>query len=312
MPPTKMPSVGMLAKFFYDQFFTYLPYPKADRSGQTLIVTGSNVGLGLEAARHFVRLNADKVILGVRSLERGEAAKLYIEETTKRQGVVEVWQLDLGSYESTKQFVKRAEGLKRLDAVIENAGISTAIYSISEDNEKTLTTNVISTFLLGIMILPKLRETAVKFNITPHLSIVSSEVHYFTNFAEKDDPDIFKTLNSKETANMSDRFVAPENVKLGPANVSRYNVSKLLEVFYTRELATRTKKNDKPEVIINYLNPGLCHSSLVRGDDLLFIFSVLKFIIARSTEHGSRSLVHAAGAGSESHGQYLSNCLVDQ
>lgn len=58
------------------------------------------MGLGLEAARHFTRLNAERVILGVRNLEKGEAAKNSIEESTNRKGAVEVWQLDLTSYES--------------------------------------------------------------------------------------------------------------------------------------------------------------------------------------------------------------------
>ena len=58
------------------------------------------------------------------------------------------------------------------------------------------------------MLLPKLRETASKFNVTPHLSLVSSEVHGFTTFAEKTSPNIFKTLNDKETANMSERYDA--------------------------------------------------------------------------------------------------------
>lgn len=195
-----------LLNFFYDQLFIYLPYPIADHAGKTIIVTGSNVGLGLEAARHFTRLNADKVILGVRNLEKGEAAKKSIEETTKRLGIVEVWPLDLGSYESTKLFSQKAEGLKRLDAVVENAGVLTEKYSTMEDNETTITTNVISTFLLGLSILPKLRETAMKFNTRPHLSIVSSEVHYFTDFTEKNKPNILKNLNAKETANMADRF----------------------------------------------------------------------------------------------------------
>lgn len=85
-------------------------------------MTGSNVGLGLEAARHFVRLGAEKVILAVRSIEKGEDAKKNIEQSEKSSGVVEVWQLDLSSYESVKQFAKRADGLKRIDAVVENAG----------------------------------------------------------------------------------------------------------------------------------------------------------------------------------------------
>lgn len=197
--------MAFLLDFLYSQLFVSLPHPQGDFTGKTVIVTGSNVGLGLEAARHFTRQNAEKVILGVRNLEKGEAAKRSIEETTGRTGAVEVWQLDLSSYESVKQFVRRAEGLKRLDVVVENAGIATDKYVLAEDNESTITVNVVSTFLLSLMILPKLRHTATQFNITPHLVIVSSEVHSFTSFPEKSSPNILKTLNGKETANMKDR-----------------------------------------------------------------------------------------------------------
>ncbi|KAI4128640.1 MAG: hypothetical protein LQ347_004096 [Umbilicaria vellea] len=282
--------MSLLAKFLYDQLITGLPVPQTSFSGQTIIVTGSNVGLGLEAARHFARLHAAKVILAVRSLEKGEAAKKSIEESTQRTGVVEVWHLDLSSYESVKQFVKKAEGLNRLDAIVENAGIATRTYRVFEDNESTITTNVVSTFLLALMILPKLRETAIKFNATPHLVIVSSEVHFFTSFPEKSSGNIFKTLNDKVSANMQDR----------------YNVSKLLEVFYTRELAARTKANNKADVIINFLNPGLCHSELAR--EAGWALYIMKLLLARSTECGSRTLVQAVEAGHESHGQYMSNC----
>ncbi|KAK5275948.1 hypothetical protein LTR16_011942, partial [Cryomyces antarcticus] len=91
--------------------------PYYDCTGKTIIVTGANVGLGFEAAKHFVRLGAEKVVLGVRSLEKGEAAKKRIEGREKRSGVVEVWIVDLLSYESVKEFAKRADGLRRLDAV---------------------------------------------------------------------------------------------------------------------------------------------------------------------------------------------------
>lgn len=190
---------------FITSQFTSLSYPEASFTGQTIIVTGSNVGLGLEAARHFTRLSAEKVILAVRNLEKGETAKASIEETTGRKGVLEVWQLDLSSYESVKHFVRKAEGLRRLDTIVENAGIATRNYKVFEDNESTITTNVVSTFLLGLMMLPKLRETATKFNITPHLVIVSSEVHAYTSFPERNSPNILKTLNDKETANMAER-----------------------------------------------------------------------------------------------------------
>lgn len=200
-----MELLWMLPSFIIDQLFTSLPYPDHDFSNQTIIVTGSNVGLGLEAARHFTRLNAEKVILGVRSIEKGEAAKQSIEESTGRKNVVEVWQLDLSSYQSTKDFARRVGGLKRLDAIVENAGIATGAYKRFEDNESTITVNVVSTFLLALLVLPKLRETATRFNVTPYLTIVSSEVHFFTSFPERKSSNIFDTLNDEKSANMPDR-----------------------------------------------------------------------------------------------------------
>ncbi|KAM0316480.1 hypothetical protein ACHAPQ_011302 [Fusarium lateritium] len=68
----------------------HIPVPTTSFKGQTIIVTGSNTGLGLEAANHFVRLDADVVILAVRSLKRGEAAKASIESSTGRKGVVQM------------------------------------------------------------------------------------------------------------------------------------------------------------------------------------------------------------------------------
>lgn len=198
-----------MAAFFHfikSQFFTPLPYPAIDLTGQTVIVTGANSGLGLEAARHFTRLRAAKVILGVRNLDKGEAARQSIEESTQCRGIVEVWQLDLSSYESVKQFATRAEKLNRLDAIVENAGVSTRNYVQTEDNESTITTNVVSTFLLALLVLPKLRETATKFNIIPRLSIVSSDVHVWTDLPERRKSNIFKTLNDRETADMAGRY----------------------------------------------------------------------------------------------------------
>jgi retinol dehydrogenase 12 len=115
---------SFLPTFFHSQIFVTPPYPESDLTGKSVIVTGANTGLGKEAARHFVRLNATKVILGCRNLDKGEAAKQDIESTTKRSGVVDVWQLDLQDYANVKAFAKRAQTLDRVDIVIENAGIS--------------------------------------------------------------------------------------------------------------------------------------------------------------------------------------------
>jgi retinol dehydrogenase 12 len=166
-----------LSSFLKSQF-TKLPYPDHDCTGKTIIITGANVGLGLEAARHFVRLNAAKVILACRSSSKGEAAKLNIEATTKRKDIVEVWTVDLNSYQSVKDFCRQAEGLERIDIVIENAGIAIPTYVEIEGMESTIQTNVISTFLMALLLLPILRTSAEKHGIVPRLVIVASDAHF--------------------------------------------------------------------------------------------------------------------------------------
>lgn len=190
----------------YSQFFFTPPYPTNDFAGQTIIVTGANTGLGLEAARHLVRLNAEKVILAVRNLQKGEAAKKSIEGSEKKTGVAEVWELDLANHRSVQRFAKRAEGLKRLDAVSENAAIYTFQFTIVDGNESTMTVNVINTFLLALLLLPKMRETAVEFNVVPRISLVASFVHYLTTFPQKQAENIFAYLNEKNKADMNDRY----------------------------------------------------------------------------------------------------------
>jgi NAD(P)-dependent dehydrogenase (short-subunit alcohol dehydrogenase family) len=155
-----------------------LPVPTADFTGKTVIVTGANTGLGLEAARHFTRLGAAKVILGCRSTEKAEIAKSNIESTTKTAGVVEVWPIDLASFESVKQFCKRAGTLERLDIVVANAAaLSYGEFRTDEGYDTLVTVNVISNYLMALLLLPKLRQTAAQFNVQPNLSIVSSVAH---------------------------------------------------------------------------------------------------------------------------------------
>ncbi len=200
--------LSFFRKLVWDQLTLTLPYPQTPVTGLTVVVTGANVGLGFEAARHYVRLGAAKVIIAVRTIEKGEAAKKAIEESEKRQGIIEVWHLDLQSYESVKQFAKKVQDLPRLDIMLENAGIATRKFRRAEENESTLTVNVVSTFLLALLVLPKLRHTSTTFNTTPYLTIVSSEVHFFTSLPEKSSPNIFEKLNDEATADMEPRYVS--------------------------------------------------------------------------------------------------------
>ncbi|KAH8882868.1 NAD(P)-binding protein [Thozetella sp. PMI_491] len=271
-----------------------LPLPTTDFAGKVVIVTGANVGLGLEAARHFARLGAAKVILGCRNTEKGESAKADIEATTATKGVVELWPLDLGSFESVKQFCRRADELPRLDILVENAGIAIGTHHFMEGFESTITTNVISTFFMALMVLPKLRRTAAQFNTRPHLVIVSSDAHVFAQFHERSEPNIFSVYRSTQ---MSD---------------DRYNTSKLIEILVMRELVTRMDASGKNPVIVNTLNPGLCRSTLFRHAlfPLNIVLNLGLFFFGRTAEMGSRTLLAAACGDVETHGQHMDSCRV--
>lgn len=277
-----------MSSFFYSQLFVKPAYPTRMLNGQTVIVTGSNTGLGKEAARHFARLGAAKLILAVRNTKAGEAAKADIEKTTQcGPGTVEVWPLDLGDYASVKAFASRASReLERVDVLCENAGIAAGERRMVAGHESHITVNVISTFLLALLMLPKLKETAKKFGVRPRLTVVASEVHAWAKFPEREEPNILAALDANED--------------LG----ERYQVSKLLEVLVIRQIAPRIKGG----VVLNMLNPGLCHSELSR--DAGMGLAVMKFFLARSTEVGSRTLVAAGLAGEESHGKYMSDAVV--
>ncbi|KAF2498549.1 short-chain dehydrogenase/reductase-like protein [Lophium mytilinum] len=289
--------MASLSHFLHSQLRVTLPTPTTSFTNQTVIVTGSNTGLGKEAARHIAALNCSLLILAVRDVSKGEAAKQDILATTKRPAAtIEVWPLDMGSYASVQAFAARAnKELERVDVLLANAGISTGVYTRLEDNESTITVNVVSTFLLALLMLPKLRETAQKFGTTPTLTVTASEVHHWTKFGEQnaEEGKIFETLNAEKTAKMGERYMT----------------SKLLEVFGVREMAGR----GGAAVTVNCVNPGLCYSSLTRDKGFAaWVMAVMLAALARTTEAGSRTLVHAVSYGPESHGKYLSDCKIEE
>jgi NAD(P)-dependent dehydrogenase (short-subunit alcohol dehydrogenase family) len=171
-------------------------------AGRTYIVTGANTGLGYEAAKHLVAFNSTKVIIAVRNVKSGEEAKARIEESTGKTGIAEVWELDLASYASTKAFAKRALGLERIDALIENAGVGIGRESVSEGQLTTFTVNIYSTFLLAVLLLPKMSEDAKRLGIQPHIAIVTSTMGFQFEqgwAAIKDTPNPIAAVASNET-----------------------------------------------------------------------------------------------------------------
>lgn len=100
--------------YLFRQVFVHPPQIPSDvnLNDQTVIITGANSGIGLEAARQCVRMKAKIVILAVRSSSKGEAAKKDILSTNPGSSTqVEVWLLDMESFESVLAFGERVSKL---------------------------------------------------------------------------------------------------------------------------------------------------------------------------------------------------------
>lgn len=265
--------------------------------GGTYIVTGANQGLGYEAAKHLVDATAAKVILAVRSQGKGDEAVTRIEADTGVKDVAEVWLLDMGSYASIKAFAKKVEGLDRLDAIIENAGIALSEWSLSDGLETTTIVNITGTMLLAGLLMPKLEYGAQKFGITPQLCIVGSQVAFTVPGAlEKMNGNVITWMNNKENG-----------------MEGRYAVSKLVLYYAFREFSKR-KPVSSTGVAMTYVNPGLCVTDLNRQTEEKERAEIdaMKAKLGRTPEQGSRTLLHGALGGKDTHGKYLSECTAKE
>lgn len=285
---------------FYSNVVVNLPNPSptSELSQQIFIVTGSNTGLGLESARHLSRFAAAKIILAVRSESKGqEAKKDILTSTNQPENSIEVWPLDMSSYDSVKAFAARASSnLPRIDGVLANAGIMTTNFQLSEGLEQTLNVNVVSTFLLYALLAPKMRDSAKQTGNACRFAIPNSALHYMAAVGElkSREPGLMERLSDADQANME----------------GRYNLSKLLVIYAVRELAQRDAASGKSSIIVNTPNPSWCKSNLARERAGETGFKFAEKVFARSTEEGSRTLVHGLLAGKESNGQYLNDCHV--
>lgn len=313
--------LSFLYNLFYEQYFLSQPEPTASFAHKTVIITGSNVGLGKEAARHVSRLGCPRLILAVRNEKAGEEARQEIlASTSAPESSIAVWKLDLNSFDSVKSFAKRAEQeLDRVDVLICNAGVSTRKYTEYEGYESQLTTNVISTALLARLFAPLLEKTAKQGPVAgdlepraPHLCIVSSDTHMIAKFPERNEP-------SKSLLSAISKACKDSASRIG----SQYAESKLLDLLLVRDLVYRQHSSGpssginavpNPEerypVIINAPNPSFCRSNIIRELPGLAVRFVYFVLAARSTSAGGAALVNAAAAGWESNGQFLSSGRV--
>ncbi|KLO79793.1 enoyl-CoA hydratase/isomerase [Fusarium fujikuroi] len=273
--------MSFLLNMIYGKFTT-IPPQKEDCTGKVVIITGGNGGIALEAARHFTQLNAARVILACRGLEKGEHAKKDIEETTGKHNVVEVWHLDLALHDSVREFADRVNKLDRVDVLINNAGLLVFKRELIEGHESMLSINVISTALLTLLVLPVLRQTSTRFNTIPHIVICRLPVQ---------ETNIIKALDEQ------------------PSVLEHYNKTKLVQLIFMTQLAKAIEVSGKGHIIVNGVHPGFCSTPLFDNTPWPFnlIFKGLLALFGRAPEVGSRALLAGAFADESLNGKFMSN-----
>jgi NAD(P)-dependent dehydrogenase (short-subunit alcohol dehydrogenase family) len=286
-----------IRQYLYRQLFVKPPAVSrydVDLSGKTAIVTGSNIGLGLECASQLLGLGVSKLIVAVRDEAKGEAARKSLSAGRSLEaGAIEVWRLDLSSYDSITKFAERASSLKRLDIAVLNAGVYKVnmTFDAATGYEEAVQVNYVSTALLTILLLPILK--AKKSGTAPgRLTIVSSDTAAWAKFNEKTADPLLPAFKAK-----MDKWDMQE----------RYSTSKLLGQLFLSELAKHVAAS---VVTVDAANPGFCYGSGLQregdGTVLGFIVRVVTRIIGRSVPIGARALTAAAVKfGDEVHGQYV-------
>ncbi|KAJ4297888.1 hypothetical protein N0V90_005787 [Kalmusia sp. IMI 367209] len=260
--------------------------------GRNVIVTGASSGIGREAAAKFAALGASKVILAVRDLKKGDAAKTTIEARHGRGDQLEVWELDMNSYASIVAFAKRADILDHLDVVILNAGIHRADYERSRHGwEEDLQVNTLSSILLAILLLPKLKASKNPSRKIPVLEFVNSGGHQTAIVSQeaRKEPDILEWYNRRENFRPW----------------TQYKFTKLFQMYAIVKLASEVSSGD---VIITSICPGPVNSDIGRDYQYPIITAIISFILGLLFFHtpdiGANPILSGTIQGEKSHGRF--------
>lgn len=287
------------------QFFQPTLHPPAENvsfEGQTAIITGANTGIGLETARQLLQRHAATVILAVRTVQKGEAARATLLADPTIQALrplptITTMHLDMADYASVTSFAAAFQAAHpRLDLLILNAGVGPVVFARSASgHERAVQVNYLSNAALLFALLPLLRATAQTTGAASRVTWVGSRAHRsaLPSLIGKAplDEDVFAYLDDER------RY----------SGFARYPDSKLLGAMFLYELAQRVGVAEG-RVVVNMCCPGMVFTGI--ADVLPWYVRVplkaVKMVRARTAEQGAWVSVNAAaGVGAESHGLFL-------
>jgi len=249
------------------------------QQGKTILITGANSGLGLEAAKVLSSKGA-QVIMTARNLKSGNEAISLIKKNADAK--LNLMQLDLSDFASIHQFSQEFHHkYKQLDVLINNAGVMFPVKrELTKQNfEVQFGTNHLGHFLLTGLLLDILKNTT-----NSRIAIQSSGQHK----AKMGKPDIhFDDLNFDKGYN---KYMA-------------YSQSKLANLLFAYELDRQLKANEI-DITVVAAHPGYTKTNLTRHTGF-FVQAIITNILAQKVEIGTLPILRAATDPSVKGGEYF-------
>ncbi|KAG8938273.1 hypothetical protein FRC04_009188, partial [Tulasnella sp. 424] len=242
--------------------------------GKVILVTGANAGLGYKSAEMLASKGA-KVYVGARDETRGNAAVQSIRDR--------ISSLSSAGSAGAEAFLRLEN---RLDVLIHNAGMQVKGYStVSEGGltfNKIMSTNHLGSFVLTQELMPVLKRTAAEPNSDVRIVVVSSAAHL--QAPEKPDFRNLEGWNAPKGDGVRDSF-------------TRYAVTKLANVLFTRELQSRLDAENVPITCIA-LHPGLVVTEGASNPNttgiLTYLWKLIMATLALNLLEGSYTILFAA------------------
>jgi len=130
-----------------------------DSSKTIVFITGASGGIGFETASLFASISSFHVIVGARSVEKGEKAVSEIK-SQKPQGTISFVQIDVTDDKSINDAAATVEkDFGRVDVLINNAGIISHAETLRDQLRETFETNTIGAAVVSQTFRPLLLKS---------------------------------------------------------------------------------------------------------------------------------------------------------
>ncbi|KAJ4312899.1 hypothetical protein N0V84_009709 [Fusarium piperis] len=264
-------------------------------AGKSAVITGGNGGIGLECGRVLLSLHLSHLIFAVRTLAKGEEAAASLRKLYPK-AKIDVWHLDMDSYESIRAFAKKCATLPRLDMAFLSAGIMNVDLQVNKStgHEEMFQVNYLSTALLGLLLLPILKRKSPS-DSPGRLMLVASGAALIAEFSERNADPLLSAFGDEKGWNST---IAKK----------RYDTSKGLVLMLTLLLSQLTKAED---AIVNVVDPSFTPgTSFFRNLPLIMraVTWPLTKVLGTSVNNAAWRYVDGALIrGKESHGSLISD-----